>query len=302
MVGLGLGRGQRGQRGAGVGNAVLGGIALGVLASGCAAPGRPELHDDLKSLSSQARQADDTDPTRAREALRRAARVLVAEGAARVRTSMETASGGTRLTIHGTGGYDFTRPVGKLTVVVPADAAGTTEHRPITEVFAPGALFMKNRGAGVPDDKWVRLATPALADGNLLTNGATDPLAAAELLGGARQVTYMRDERIDGARVRHYWGTIDLGQAARAAPARDRGPLAVAAKGFSGGTVAFDAYLDDRGRPRRLSHRFSVDEGAGKAPMAVVSTVEFQDFGTKFDVPLPVPADIYAGTVGSPRK
>ncbi|WKK26687.1 hypothetical protein QZH56_14465 [Streptomyces olivoreticuli] len=299
----------RGGRGAVVAHVTAGGVALGLLVSGCAAQERPELRDDLKSLSSQARQADD--PGWAREALHRAARVLAEAGGAKVRTSMETVSGGTRLTIHGTGGYDFARPAGELTVLVPADAAGTAEHRAVTEVFTPGELFMKNRGAGVPGDKWVRLSTPAFADGNLLTNGATDPLAAAELLGGAREVTYMRDERVGGVRVKHYWGTIDLGQAARAAPERDRGPLAVAAKGFSSGTVAFDAYLDDQGRLRRLSHRFSVAGGArGRAgapggpavPMTVVSTVDLSDFGTKFDVVLPASADIYAGTVASPRK
>ncbi|MFD0383571.1 hypothetical protein ACFQ2B_18040 [Streptomyces stramineus] len=189
-------------------------------------------------------------------------------------------------------------------MMMPEDVAGAAGHRPITQVFRPGKLFMKNRGAGVPDDKWVRLATSSLADGNLLTNGATDPLAAAELLGGAREVTYLRDEWVDGVRVKHYWGTIDLGQAARVAPARDRRPLTVAAKGFSSGTVAFDVFLDDAGRPRRVRHRFSV-EGQGQqavaAAMTVVSTVELQDFGTDVDVPCAA-ADIYAGTVGSPRK
>lgn len=282
------------------GRVTAGGIAIGLLVSGCAAQERPELRADLKSLSGEARQADD--PGQAREALRHAARALAEAGGAKVRTSMETVSGGTRLTIHGTGGYDFARPAGELTVLVPADAAGATEHRAVTEVFVPGALFMKNRGAGVPADKWVRLSTPAFADGNLLTNGATDPLAAAELLGGAREVTYMRDERVGGVGVRHYWGTIDLGQAARAAPERDRGPLAVAARGFSSGTVRFDAYLDRQGLPRRLSHRFGVARGGSAAPMTVVSTVDLYDFGTKFDVALPASADIYAGTVGSPGK
>ncbi|MGK5545472.1 hypothetical protein ACSNOH_12165 [Streptomyces sp. URMC 127] len=286
-------------------------VALGLLVAGCALPGRaageaPELRDSMKRLSGQARPAgEEADPGRARAAVRGAARTLARAGRARVRTSMETLSGGTRLTIHGAGGYDFARPAGRLTVLVPEDAAGAAEHRPITEVFAPGALFMKNRGAGVPPDKWVQLATARLADGNLLTNGATDPLAAAELLGGAREVTYMQEERVGGVRVKHYWGTIDLGRAVHAAPARDRGPLATAAKGFSGGTVAFDAYLDEQGRPRRLRHRFSVAStgpSAPRAPMTVTSTVELYDFGADVDVELPDAADIYAGKVGSPRN
>ncbi|MGK5641366.1 hypothetical protein ACSNOK_24060, partial [Streptomyces sp. URMC 126] len=260
-------------RGAAVVTAVLGGLALGLLVTGCAASGPGgEPRDAFGGGSGGARRVVRTaDASRsgrpgvAVEALRGAREALARAGGARVRTSMETESGGTRLTIQGVGVYDFARPVGRLTVLVPEDARGAAEHRPITEVFTPGALYMKNRGAGVPADKWVRLETGALADGDLLTGGATDPLAAAELLGGAREVTYMRDEGVDGAPVRHYWGKIDLAEAARRAPARDRAALAAAAKGFSSGTVAFDAFLDEAGRPRVLRYRFSVAEGAERS-------------------------------------
>ncbi len=71
-------------------------------------------------------------------------------------------------------------------------------HRPITELLTPGALYMKNRGAGVPDGKWVRIDTTALKDGNLVTGGVTDPMAAAELLRGASDVTYAGEDRAGG--------------------------------------------------------------------------------------------------------
>ncbi|MEU7135386.1 hypothetical protein [Streptomyces sp. NPDC046261] len=264
------------RKGAVVAGAVAGGLALGLLVvSGCAEPPQGEEGRGAGAAhgrgSSQVRQVREAagpaaaDPTRALAAVRHAPRALARVGGARVRTSMETVSGGTRLTIRGKGVYDFDRPVGRLTVMLPEDAAGRAGHRPITEVFAPGALYMKNRGAGVPAGKWVRIDTGALPDGDLLTSGATDPLAAAELLGGAREVAYAGDERIGGDRVTHYWGTIDLSRAARTAPARDRAALAAAAKGFSSGTVGFDAYLDERGRPRLLRYRFGVaDRVAGR--------------------------------------
>ncbi|NEE33978.1 hypothetical protein G3M53_52150, partial [Streptomyces sp. SID7982] len=127
--------------------------------------------------------------------LGQAADVLVEAGGAETRTSMETAAGGTRVTIRGQGAYDFRKQMGRLRVVLPKDpagkdAAGAEGHRPITELLAPGALYMKNRGAGVPDDKWVRIDTTGLKDGNLVTGGVTDPMAAAELLRGAADVTY----------------------------------------------------------------------------------------------------------------
>ncbi|GAA3095843.1 hypothetical protein GCM10020254_46370 [Streptomyces goshikiensis] len=131
------------------------------------------------------------DPAGAVAAVRAAADALTAAGSARVRTAMEMAAGGTRVTIRGEGGVDFLHRMGQLLVMLPADAAGKDEHRPITELLVPGALYMKNRGAGVPDDKWVRVDTATLGDGNLVTGGATDPLAAAELLRGAQEVTYV---------------------------------------------------------------------------------------------------------------
>ncbi len=302
--------------GAIVATAVAGGLALGMLVvSGCAEQESEADGKDGASVraggSGHVRQAQlagpaAVDPVRALAAVRHAPVALGRAGGARVRTSMETVSGGTRLTIRGQGVYDFARPVGRLTVLLPEGAAGTTGRRPITEVFTPGALYMKNRGAGVPAGKWVRLDTAGLADGDLLTSGATDPLAAAELLGGAREVAYAGDERIGGTPVAHYWGTVDLDRAARAAPARDRGALAAAAKGFSTGTVAFDAYLDERGRPRVLRYRFAPPTAGSREPMAspmtVVSSVELFSFGPRPGIALPAPGEIYAGTVASPQK
>lgn len=229
------------------------------------------------------------------ETLRRVADVLAAAGSAELRTSMETASGGTRVTIRGQGTYDFRRQLGQVRVVLPKDAAGETGHRPITELLAPGALYMKNRGAGVPDEKWVRVDTTALEDGNLVTGGVTDPMAAAELLRGARAVTYEGKTELAGVTVHHYRGIADLGRAAGAASAESRGALAAAAKGFSTDSVPFDAYLDEDGRLRKVRHRFTF---ASEGPaVAVVSTMLLYGFGVPVTVRLPDRGDIYTGLI-----
>ncbi|MFK4211663.1 hypothetical protein [Streptomyces sp. NPDC030920] len=216
-------------------------------------------------------------------------------GTAEVRTAMETAAGGTRVTIRGRGSYDFRSGRGRLTVVLPKDAAGEDEHRPITELLAPGALYMRNRGAGVPADKWVRVDTTTLADGNLVTGGVTDPMAAAELLRGARRVTYVGRTVLAGVPVRHYRGTAEIGLAARGAGPGSRGALTAAAKGFRTDTVPFDAYLDDQGRLRKVRHRFSfANEGP---PVAVVSTTLLFGFGAPVSVRLPDGRDIYTGRI-----
>ncbi|MFD9425179.1 MULTISPECIES: hypothetical protein [unclassified Streptomyces] len=227
--------------------------------------------------------------------LGQAADVLAEAGGAETRTSMETAVGGTRVTIRGQGTYDFRRQLGQIKVVLPKDAAGADGHRPIIELLAPGALYMKHRGAGVPDDKWVRVDTTALEDGNLVTGGVTDPMAAAELLRGAREVTYRGRTELAGVAVRHYRGVADLARAALAASPLSRGALAAAAKGFSRDAVPFDAYLDDEGRLRKVRHRFSF---AAEGPaVSVISTMLLYGFGATVTVTLPDDAHIYTGRI-----
>ncbi|QNS05059.1 hypothetical protein [Streptomyces xanthii] len=238
------------------------------------------------------------DPT---QAVHRAADRLVREGSSEATTSMEMASGGTRVTIRGAGVYDYRAGKGRLKVRLPQDAAGAEEHRPITELLAPGALYMKNRGAGVPADKWVRVDTASLDDGNLVTGGATDPLAAAELLRGARDVTYVGDIDVAGVPTRHYRGRVDLAAAAAAASAGTRATLAAAAKGFSKEPVTFEVYLDEGGLIRKVRHRFTFDGerhgGRGRKNAVVSSTTLLHDFGTKASVRLPARGDIFSGEV-----
>ncbi|MET9456416.1 hypothetical protein ABZY05_15230 [Streptomyces canus] len=230
-------------------------------------------------------------------ALRRAADALEDAGSSKARTSMEMATGGTRVTIRGEGVYDFRERLGRLKVMLPQDPAGTSEHRPITELLAPGALFMKNRGAGVPADKWVRVDTATLSDGNLVTGGATDPFAAAEVLRGTRTATYVGTTELAGTEVRHYRGTADLAAAAKDASGANKGVLAAAAKGFATAAVPFDVYLDDQGRIRKIRHRFSFVNGQQQATVAVASTTLLYDFGIATDVRLPAARDIYAGEI-----
>ncbi|MYW67805.1 hypothetical protein GTY65_27580 [Streptomyces sp. SID8379] len=226
---------------------------------------------------------------------------LIREGSSEARTSMQMASGGTRVTIRGEGVYDYRAGLGQLRVQLPQDAAGAQEHRPITELLAPGALYMKNRGAGVPDDKWVRVDTTTLNDGNLVTGGATDPLAAAELLRGAREVTYGGESDVAGVPTRHYKGNVDLGAAAKAASKGNRRALAAAAKGFGTSPVPFDVYLDDDGLIRRITLRFSFSDdqrgGQRKKNVAVASTTLLHGFGKPAKVRLPDKKDIFAGQV-----
>ncbi|POX52762.1 hypothetical protein C3489_17480 [Streptomyces sp. Ru71] len=262
------------------------GVMVGVCAgaAGCSGSG---------AAAEDARGADDVVGM-----LRQSADRLAAAGTSKARTAMEMATGGTRVTIRGEGVYDFRRRLGELRVVLPQDPAGSSEHRPITELLAPGALFMKNRGAGVPADKWVRVETAQVSDGNLVTGGATDPYAAAEVLRGTRSATFVGRTEVAGTPVRHYRGTADLAVAARRASApAGRAALGAAAKGFATALVPFDVYLDDAGRIRKIRHRFGFVNGQKKDAVAVASTTLLYDFGAPVAVRLPRSGDIYAGRI-----
>lgn len=273
---------RRGTGGAVVALGAAGCLALGGLA-GCG--------------SSGAATGGDSGGPAAVAAVRGAADALVDAGSSKARTSLEMATGGTRVTIRGEGVYDYRKRLGRLKVLLPQDPAGQTVRRPITELLAPGALFMKNRGAGVPADKWVRVDTGTLSDGNLVTGGATDPFAAAEVLRGARSVTFVGRTEVAGTKVRHYRGAADLENASRVASDANRGPLGAAAKGFATARVPFDVYLDDQGRIRKVRHRFSFVNGRQAEPVAVASTTLLYDFGVPTEVRLPEDGDIYAGRI-----
>lgn len=259
--------------------------------------------------------ASDKPQRSAREAVRSAPDVLAKYGTSRTRTSMTMTSGGTRISVDGEGAFDYRRRLGKLTVRLPEGTSGAEpgERRSVTEIVVPQALYMKNRGAGVPDDKWVRVDTTSLADGNLVTAGATDPVSAAELLRGARKVTYEGRWRADGGRGavrgRHYRGTVDLRAAARRASPHWRDQLAAAAEGFSQRSVPFDAYIDGQGRLRKVRHEFTFASeaqqepggtesgGSGSEEVAVSSTTWFDGFGEPVRVDMPEQSDIYAGKI-----
>lgn len=255
--------------------------------------------------------ASDKSPSEAREVVRSAVTALRKQGTSRTRTSMTMDSGGTRIAVDGKGSFDYRKQLGQLTVRLPEGTSGAEpgERRPVTEIVVPKALYMKNRGAGVPEDKWVRVDTTSLPDGNLVTAGATDPLSAAELLRGVRKVAYAGKRTVYGEDVRRYRGTVDLAAAARAASPHWRDQLAAAAKGFPEGSVPFDAYVDGQGRLRKIRHRFTFADGARSRPadagsrdaggrgVAVLSTTWFYGFGVPVRVAMPESRDIYAGKI-----
>jgi hypothetical protein len=157
----------------------------------------------------------------------------------------------------------------------------------------------------VPSDKWVRVDVTTIADGNLVTGGATDPITAVELLRGARSAADLGEAVVDGEPVRHYRGVADIAAASRAAPgeAGEQLAAAVAGEGFTETEVPFDAYLDEDGVLRMVRHQFSFARegggGGGGETVEVASVVVLYGFGTPVAVAMPAEDEVYAGTVSS---
>lgn len=231
----------------------------------------------------------------------RAADVLSGAGSSLARTTTRLEGGHNAVTVQGTGGFDYRRRLGRLTVVLPGQQpAGTSAAAPITEVLAPGALYMKNRAQGVPPGAWVRVDTARLPDGELVTGGVTDPMAAAEVLRGARSVAFVDEQVLDGVQVRHYRGTADIARAARLSAGQDRSALQAEAGGLASRSVPFDVYLDGQGRPREVREVFTFRTAQG-LDRTVTATTELYGFGAPVQVRVPGPGEVYSGKIVSPQ-
>lgn len=251
----------------------------------------------VTGCSDQSAGAEDRIPA---DPVYRAADVLARSGSSLARTTTRMTGGPVPVTISGSGAFDYRRRLGRLTVVAPGPVpAGTAAPGPITEVLTPGLLYMRNRGQGVPAGTWVRVDTTRLPDGNLVTGGATDPMTAAELLRGARSVSFVEERTLDGVPVRHYRGTADIARAARLSP-RDRASLRAAADGLASRSVPFDAYLDQQGRLRQVREVFTFRTTQG-LDRVVTATTELSGFGTPVRVALPGPGEVFQGKIVSPQ-
>ncbi|WP_145904927.1 hypothetical protein [Kitasatospora viridis] len=226
-------------------------------------------------------------------AVRNAPDITGHAGSVQATTQLTTAAGDKKASFTGGGPYDYAKRIGRLEVQVPPGAATSG---PVVEVYEPGIVFLQNSGAKVPPGKWVKLDVRQLADGNLISNGATDPATAAAALRGVQQATLVGDETVDGTPLKHYKGTLDLAKAADAAGGQAGYGLQMAAATFTVKAVPFDAWLDAQGRLHKVTELFSFAGVAGskdaKDQVQVTSTVSLAGFGTAVSVAEPAAADV----------
>ncbi|GAB2733307.1 lipoprotein [Kitasatospora kifunensis] len=226
-------------------------------------------------------------------AVRNAADITGRTGSAQATTELTTESGEKKAAFTGAGPYDYVNRIGRIEVQVPPGAATTGK---VVEVVEPGIVFLQNSGAKVPAGKWVKLDVRQLADGNLISNGATDPASAAGALRGVQQASVVGDETLDGVPLKHYKGTLDLAKAADATGGQAANGLRMAASTFTVKDVPFEAWLDAQGRLHKVTEVFTFAGVAGskdpKDQVKVTSTVSLSAFGQPVQVTEPAAADV----------
>ncbi|QMU73154.1 hypothetical protein [Streptacidiphilus sp. P02-A3a] len=228
-------------------------------------------------------------------AVRSAADITGRSGYVQDTSTLETLSAAKRITLRGTAQYDYSTRLGRMEVTIPPGEGSTGE---LTEVFAPGVVYMQNSGAkGVPAGKWVEVNVQELADGNLVSSGATDPATAANALRGAQTAALVDSRTVNGVVLKHYQGTLDLTQAANATGGGAGTGLSLAARTFTVKKVPYQVWLDPKGRIQEIQEVFTFSKVAGstaaKDQVVVTSTSEFADYGTPVTVSLPSSKDVF---------
>ena len=264
-------------------------VAAAGLLAGCASGGGgTNAAAGLKGTSSDVLAADPL------TAVHAAPDVTGRTGSVQDVTSLQTVSGSKKVELHGTAAYDYTTRLGRMEITVPP--GGTTSGK-LVEVVSPGVVYMQNSGAKVPAGKWVKVDVQQLADGNLVSSGATDPATAANALRGAATATLVGSQTVDGVLLKHYKGTLDLAKAATATGGGAGTGLALAARTFTVKQVPYEVWLDQHGRIHRIVEVFTFSKTAGstaaKDQVVVTSSNSFSGFGTPVTVALPSTGDVY---------
>lgn len=232
-------------------------------------------------------------------AVRAAADVTGRTGSVQGTTSLETSSGSKKVVLHGTAVYDYSTRLGRLEVTVPPGGAASGT---LVEVVSPGVVYMQNSGAKIPAGKWVKVDVQQLADGNLVSSGATDPATAANALRGASTAALVGSETVDGVLLKHYKGTLDLAKAASATGGGAAAGLALAGRTFTVKQVPYEVWLDPQGRIHRIVETFTfskvANSTAAKDQVVVTSANALSGFGSPVTVALPAAKDVYGAQPG----
>ena len=202
-------------------------------------------------------------------------------GTAKVMLDVKSKAGDKAIDITGVGAFRLDGTLGSFAVTLNA---GSGQPLTLEERTVGGLLYLKAPPLG---DSYYSLKTDALL-GTSLGQG-TDPTLGLKLLkGAAEDVTVVGQEQVRGEQTTHYKGTYQLRKAVTALGGDLPKAFATQLTASGDTPVPFDAYVDDKGRLRKLVTVSTVTT-QGRSVVSTATT-ELYDFGAPVDVQAP-PAD-----------
>jgi hypothetical protein len=186
------------------------------------------------------------------------------------------------------GALDFAARRGRVVTEVPDTGLGEGE---VETMFDAETVFLRLPEGSAPTP-WVRIdlddaeGIPALEQ---LQQFSSDPSEQLSLLSGVTgDIENVGEEQVRGTQATHYRFTIDLEQAAEAAPQDSRAMIEqqIATHGVT--ELPTDLWLDGEDRIVRQAYVLDLAGAAGRASTAI----EFFDFGVAVDVRPPPEAEV----------
>lgn len=203
------------------------------------------------------------------------------EGSARYALTTTTTVNGADVVFSGSGIYDWSTDTGQTVYDVPGGRIQQRLLGPDLYLALPQqpSAFFKLRTAEVA-------ASPV--------GGNVDPSAQLHLLAAVAEAEIVGEEEVRGEATTHYRGTYDVARALKGARGVQQPALrSLLGVGASARQAAYDVYLDDDGRLRRLEQTVEVPS-AGQTLM-VTTTLELYDFGIDVKVIAPPGATVRDG-------
>jgi hypothetical protein len=221
--------------------------------------------------------SDGTDTLQPADAVRAAVSTTTQQQSSRMNITTTSQVGGVTVDIHMEGLFDYAAKTGHMTMNVPG-GAGT-----IDEILTPTTVYLK-----IPTQPaYYSVPLKEIVGTSLGSN--TDPTAGLQsLLGLTDDVRAVGKEDVRGDETTHYTGTYDLNKAVEKAQGLVKDMMKTQLGSGSTTTVPFDAYVDAKGRIRKMVQKITVKSPKlqGQEVTSTVTT-ELYDFGVPVHVSAP---------------
>jgi hypothetical protein len=218
-------------------------------------------------------------------AVRNAQSATVKAGSATFTMSVTVDSAGSSMALNGSGAFDYTRKVGKISMELPA-ALTQGKKATIDEIVTATGVYMSGDLFGQPG-KWVKVDLSKLGVSGMATQ--VDPSQLTKTLETVTTVTKVGSETVDGVKATHYKGTLDAAKAFAMLSGKAK-DLASTAGVTLPKALPFDSWVDDQGRLVKVVEDIPMTVGGQTQKVHV--QIGLGDFGKPVAVTVPTGAQV----------